>query len=49
MFGDDWSCWVFSCVFESGRVGEVVVHAACEYDAWVVFEVVSGIRVGDWL
>ena len=45
MFDDPWSTWVFPMVFESGRTGEVVVHAACEYDAWVTFSVVSGIRV----
>ena len=41
----DWSCWVFSCLFDSGGVERVVVYASCEYDAWVSFRVLTGLRV----
>lgn len=42
---DEWSTWVFRCWFASGERGRLVVHAACEYDAWVSFSVLSGIQV----
>lgn len=44
-FDDSWSKWLFRCVFEDGGSGRVVVYAACEYDAWVTFSVLTGIRV----
>lgn len=40
-----WSTWVFRCWFSGGDQGRVVVYAACEYDAWVSFRVLTGIRV----
>jgi hypothetical protein len=36
---------VFRCWFASGGSGKLVVHAACEYDAWVSFSVLTGIKV----
>lgn len=45
MVYDEWSTWVFRCWFASGGFGRVVVHAACEYDAWVSFRVLTGINV----
>ena len=42
---EEWSTWVFRCWFASGGFGRVVVHAACEYDAWVSFRVLTGINV----
>jgi hypothetical protein len=36
---------VFRCWFASGELGKVVVYAACEYDAWVSFRVLTGINV----
>lgn len=40
-----WSQWIFSCLFDDGEVGSVVVYARCEYDAWVSFRVLTGIVV----
>lgn len=40
-----WSKWLFRCWFEGGGRGQVVVYAACEYDAWVSFRVLTGIVV----
>ena len=37
---------MFECVFEFGDSGRVLVWAECEYDAWVSFSVLTGIRVG---
>lgn len=42
---EEWSTWVFRCWFASGGRGRLVVHAACEYDAWVSFRVLTGISV----
>jgi hypothetical protein len=42
---DSWSKWLFRCVFEDGSLGKMVVYAECEYDAWVTFRVLTGIRV----
>ena len=41
----DWSEWVFRCVFKDSGKGVMRVYAACEYDAWVSFTVLTGIRV----
>ena len=41
----EWSTWMFRCRFESGGLSEVVVFAGCEYDAWVSFGLLTGIRV----
>ena len=41
----EWSTWVFRCWFSGGGRDRVVVHAACEYDAWVTFCVLTGVRV----
>jgi len=47
--GDDdfygWSEWVFRCVFEDSPRRVLRVFAACEYDAWVSFSLLTGIRV----
>jgi hypothetical protein len=40
-----WSEWVFRCVFEEGGRRVVRVFAACEYDAWVSFTLLTGIEV----
>ena len=40
-----WSEWVFRCVFEDSGRGVMRVFAACEYDAWVSFTVLTGIKV----
>ena len=42
---DSWSKWLFRCVFHDGSLGKMVVYAGCEYDAWVTFRVLTGIRV----
>ena len=40
-----WSEWVFRCVFEEGGRRVVRVFAACEYDAWVTFTLITGLSV----
>jgi len=40
-----WSEWVFRCVFEEGGRRVVRVFAACEYDAWVTFSLMTGLSV----
>jgi len=40
-----WSEWVFRCVFEEGGKRVLRIFAACEYDAWVSFRLVTGIYV----
>ena len=40
-----WSEWVFRGVFEEGGRRVVRVFAACEYDAWVTFTLITGLSV----
>ena len=42
---NEWSKWLFRCVFVDGSLGKMVVYAACEYDAWVTFRILTGINV----
>lgn len=39
-----WGTWLFRLLTTSG-VERVVVHARCEYDAWVIVSVLRGLQV----
>lgn len=47
MMDRPWGTWLFR-LFTTSGVERVVVHARCEYDAWVTVSVLKDLQVDLW-